>query len=607
VAVQDRRKIRPFKSPRNPSEAAVVSIPSDAVRDKRILWAIMFVLLAFGIFKAIVLWGAYPIPNPDFPGFIASGKSLLGLHPPESFKRAPAVGIMQVALSRVLPVANPELSAGWLLNAILSVVNGVLLFLIGRRFIGNLSALVAVVAMLNPWVLIAQVDPVAETTMLFFIFLSFWLMILQSRWVYLAAAIASMVRYECAALIAIAVVMDLLHCTTKQQRWRAIGLFIAASVPFLLWMLGTWWTWNPTASHYLKHYGHGSCIGDYLSYLGQSAFLSMFQWPPAVAASFHPQQNAPSAQTLEQSVQILSVVILALAGIGLAASLVTAVFRRNAPVLALWAFVFLYLPVHLFRAETHHRYTVPIAGLLLLLCCVGWMDLLKLYARISVPRWMPVVLAVIVAAIAVVWLGMLLAILPAIAKLYLKGRWLPYAGLAAIGAVWILEWFRSGRKGAVENLAACCLAAVAVVSVQFPAVGVIGNGTRVEFKRLADWYLANAKPGECLADRYAGTLRLIAPSRGDDFVNMARQLQSKTLEEFYGKCYNLNVRYVAWSPRGSAGTKQGLDAVGKILAQPRDYGPLRFVLRIETGPGQWIHVFRLLRPDEKDVAPPGPS
>jgi hypothetical protein len=137
-------------------------------------------------------------------------------------------------------------------------------------------------------------------------------------------------------------------------------------------------------------------------------------------------------------------------------------------------------------------------------------------------------------------------------------------------------------------------------------VGVIGNGTRVEFKRLADWYLANAKPGERLADRYAGTLRLIAPSRGDDFVNMSRELQSKTLEEFCGKCYNLNVRYVAWSPRGSAGTKQGLEAVGTILAQPRDFGPLRFVLRIKTGPSQWIHVFRLLRPDEMAFAPPGP-
>ena len=606
VAVPDRRKIRPFKSSRNLSEVAVVTLLPESRWDKQILWAIIIVLLAFGIFKAIVLWGAYPIPNPDFPGFIATGKSLLGLHLPESFKRAPAVGIMQVLLSRVLAVANPELTAGWLLNAILSVFNGVLLFLVGRRFVGNLAALVAIVAMLNPWVLIAQVDPVAETTMLFFIFLSFWLMFVQSRWVYLAASIASMVRYECVALIAIAFILDLLKCTTKQQRWRAIGLFVAALVPFLLWMLGTWLTWNPTASHYLKHYGHGNCIRDYLTFLGQSAFLSLFQWPPAVAASFLPQANAPSAQTLQHSVQIQSVVVLGIAGIGTAASLVTAGFRRNAPVLALWSFVVLYLPVHLFRVETHHRYTIPIAGLLLLLCCIGWKDMLQSYARWSVPRWMPVVLAVAVASVAVIWLGMLLAILPAIAKLYIKGRWLPWAGLVVIAAVWVLEWIRRGRKGGVENLAACCLAAVAVVSVQFPAVGVIGNGTRVEFKRLADWYLANSKPGQRLADRYAGTLRLMAPSRGDDFVNMARELQSQTLEEFYGKCYNLNVRYVAWSPRGSAGTKQGLEVVGTILTQPRDYDRLRFVLRIETGPGQWIHVFRLLRPDEKDVAPPGP-
>ena len=552
-----------------------MSIPGDSLRDNRILWAIVIVLLAFGVFKAIVLWGAYPIPNPDFPGFIGTGKSLLGFHLPESFKRAPAVGIFQVALSRVLPVANPELTAGWLLNAILSVFNGVLLFLIGRRFIGNPAALVAVVAMLNPWVLIAQVDPVAETTMLFFIFLSFWLMILQSRWVYLSASIASMVRYECVALIAIALVMDLLKCTTKQQRWRAIGLSVAASIPFLLWMLGTWLTWNPTASHYLKHYGHGNCIGDYLTFLGQSAFLTLFQWPPVVAARFLPQASAQSSQTIEQSVQILSVVVLALAGIGTGVSLVMAVIRRKAMLLALWAFVVLYLPVHLFRAETHHRYTVPIAGLLLLLCCVGWIDLLQVVRpgfgsamdaggpcgpcrdRLRWSGW-----------------GCCWRFCPRSPNCISRAAGCRGRAWRRLSPSAILEWIRRGWPGGLRNLAVSCLAAVAVVSVQFPAVGVIGNGTRVEFKRLADWYLANSKPGERLADRYAGTLRLIAPSRSDDFVNMARELQSETLEQFVETCYNLNIRYVTWSPRGSAGSKQGLEAVGKILAQPRDYRPV---------------------------------
>ena len=593
------------KSRRKTAESPVKPVPEPNPRDGWIVGSIVIVLLAFGIFKAIVLWGAYPIPNPDFPGFIAAGKSLLAFQLPDNFKRAPAVGIFQVLLSRVLPVDNPELTAGWLLNAILSVFNGILLFSLGRRFLGNMAAIVAIVAMLNPWVLVAQVDPVAETTMLFFIFLSFWLMMRRSHWAYLTASIASMVRYECAALIAIAFVLDWLNGTSRRQKGGAVRGAAAASIPFLLWMLGTWMYWNPTASHYLKHYGHGNCIGEYLTCLSKSGFLFLFQWPPAVSAGFFPRSSSVPAFVIQQSVQVVSYVVLTAAGIGVTASLVFSVLRRNAILLAMWAFVLLYLPVHLFRAETQYRYTVPIVGLLLLLCCIGWKDLLERFGRVSLPRWIRVAFPIFLIIVAMVWLINLVEILPGVNKWYLKGRWLPWAGLTAIAAIWILEWIHQKWAGALRNLALSCLSAVAVVSVQFPAVSVIGNGSRVEFKRLADWFLANSKPGERLADRYAGTLRLIAPSRGDDFINMSRDLQSQTLEQFYEKCYNLNVRYVAWSPRGSAGSKRGLEVVGKILTEPRDQGPLRFVRRIEVGPGHWINIFCLARPDEMILSPPG--
>ncbi len=599
------QNFRKSKSKRKTAESAVKPVAQPNPRDRWIVGSIVIVLLAFGIFKAIVLWGAYPIPNPDFPGFIATGKSLLAFQLPDNFKRAPAVGIFQVLLSRILPAANPELTAGWLLNAILSVFNLLLFFFIGRQFLGNMAALVAIVAMLNPWVLIAQVDPVAETTMLFFLFLSFWLMMCRSRWAYLTASIASLVRYECAALIAIAFILDWFNGSNRRQRWAAVGSAAAASIPFLLWMLGTWMYWNPTASHYLKHYGHGNCITEYLTCLSKSGFLFLFQWPPAVAAGFFPRSSAVSPPALQQSVQVVSFVVLTVAGIGSTASFLFGVLDRNAVRLAIWTFFFLYLPVHLFRADTNYRYTVPITGLLLLLCCIGWKDLLGAASRISLPRWIPPVLGILFIVGLAVWLFKLAAILPAVNKWYLKGRGLPWAGLVAIGIIWILEEFRQEWSGALWNLALSCLAGVAVVSVQFPAASVIGNGTRIEFKRLADWYLANTRPGERLADRYAGTLRLIAPSRSDDFVNMTRELAGETLEQFIEKCYNLNIRYVAWSPRGSAGSKKGLEAVGKILTEPVDHGPFRFVHRIQAGPGQWINVFRLRRPDETRDLPPG--
>ncbi len=599
-----KRKFKPILRPR-PKEPPQWVLPYDpdfdAPRQRRwVVMAIGTILLAFGIYKAYVLWGAYPIPNPDFPGFIGIGKQLLAGTMPVSFKRAPAVGVMQVLISRILPVANPELTAGWLLNAVLSAFNGVLLYLLGRRFVGHLAGLIAVVVTLNPWVLVAQVDPVAETTMLFFIVLTFVLLARNSRWAYLTASIGSMVRYECSALIAIVFAIDILSHGGWRQRSVASILAILASVPFGVWMWGTYVTWNPGASHYLRHYGHGTCALDYLKYLGQSAFQTYFHWPQALTAQWVQRpESFQKLQLIEQTSRAVSLIVLLLACGGTILSLIFGWVRRNKILLGMWAFILLYLPVHMLRAQTHHRYTVPIAGLLLMLSCTGWKNLMAaVLPRRALPRALGDTMAILIAAVFLVWLAALLRILPAIDDRFLPGRYLVLSALGAIALIGLVEWLSVRPRSVLRNLAFAAVAAVASVSVQFTAVSVIGGGQRIEFKKLADWYMANSKPGERLADRYAGTLRLIVPGRRDDFVNASAELRSETLEQFIQKCYQQNIRYVTWSPRGSSSAKAGLEAVGKILSEPRDHGPLQFVERIAVSDRQWINIFRLLGPDE---------
>jgi hypothetical protein len=339
---------------------------------------------------------------------------------------------------------------------------------------------------------------------------------------------------------------------------------------------------------------------NYLTYLSQSAFQTLFAWPQALSAQWlQPPESVQQARLIEQSVRAVTFVVLLLASCGMILSLIFALIRRNKSLLGLWTFILLYLPVHMLRAETHHRYTVPIAGLLLLLSCTGWKNLMdKILPRQDLPSVLAIPFSSGIAAVFLVWLGMLLRLLPAIENRFSPGRNLVISSLAAIALIGSIVWLTHRPRRFLRNLVFCSMAGVAVVSVQFTAVSVVGGGQRIEFKKLADWYVAHSKPGERLADRYAGTLRLIVPGRSDDFVNASAHLQSETLEEFIEKCYRLNIRYVTWSPRGSAGTKAGLEAIGKILTDPGDHGPLKFVDRIVVSDRYWINIFLLLRPDE---------
>ncbi|MCK4828245.1 hypothetical protein KA005_71610, partial [bacterium] len=80
---------------------------------------IIAVLFAFGIYNSVLYFGHQVVPNPDFNGFIRVGHELLSFQLPSDYKRVPVVGILQVSLSYLVGGKHPELTAGWLLNAIL--------------------------------------------------------------------------------------------------------------------------------------------------------------------------------------------------------------------------------------------------------------------------------------------------------------------------------------------------------------------------------------------------------------------------------------------------------------------------------------------------------
>jgi len=182
---------------------------------------VVAVLLAFGAYHSVLYFGHKIVPTSDFPAFVRIGHQLLSFKVPSSFKQAPVYCLLLACLSYVVGGQNPDLRAGWLLNAIWHPFSLVLFWTVAKKIVGKSALWFAIIAILSPWVMRMLTDPIVETTLLFFILITFYFIFKRSSWSYLFASITTMVRYEGAALIMAAFVMDMIYSTGRRERIRA--------------------------------------------------------------------------------------------------------------------------------------------------------------------------------------------------------------------------------------------------------------------------------------------------------------------------------------------------------------------------------------------------
>jgi hypothetical protein len=133
-----------------------------------------------------------------------------------------------------------------------------LLWLAGRKIIGRSAVWFAVIAIINPWGLQLLTEAIAETTLLFFIWATFYFIFIRSKWAYLFAALTTMVRYEGVALILGAFVMDMIEGKNKKERIMAFVYASMASIPLFLWLMGTVLSSHGMGTtHYFKVFTQG--------------------------------------------------------------------------------------------------------------------------------------------------------------------------------------------------------------------------------------------------------------------------------------------------------------------------------------------------------------
>ncbi|HUW83413.1 MAG TPA: hypothetical protein VMZ31_11515 [Phycisphaerae bacterium] len=547
-------------------------------------------LFAFGAYQSVLFFGHTVTPHPDMWPFVRTGHELLAFETPTSFKRAPLVGLLQAGLSRCMPRPHPDLTAAWLLNAMLHPLSVVLLWLVARRIVGQAGFWVALLASINPWLVYMLTEGIAETTLLFFVLATCYFVLRHSRWSYLFACLAMMARYDAALLLILAFAADIAHSKTARRRVWAVVAAALAALPLAIWLLATWSLWDAQGqTHYLKELGAASggriVLAECVAALWRVAFYPLLV-PPI-------QLSDNAAVLFYGMAKILAALIFALGIFHIAR-------RRQWAVLALAGLLAAYLLVHAAHSFVYPRFFVIVHWIALAICAAGLQLVANKLAGLIRPPQLRSVLVLFSMIVALAWVVWLARYLPQIAPVCPPSASLPYVAVALIALVCLLSTAASGARHALPNLAKAAWVALMVVSNQFVLVPTVGDGLRnSEFRQLADWYAGTAQPGEALACSQPGMLRILAPGRAADLVHF-ESIKADTLDQFTQECRAKGIAYVAWDSRVGLYPRTRSYRLWHmarlvLLGEPRDVGPYQFITQLRHG-RQFINVFRLQPP-----------
>ncbi len=552
---------------------------------------LFFLLLAFGIYQAVIYWGHQVVPHFDFECFASQGRDILSFKMPEDYKRAPLVGILQVLLGHIAGGEYPDFHGGWLLNSIVHPLTAVLLWLVGRKVIGRAAMFFAIIAIINPWGLQLLTEAIAETTLLFFIWATFYLIFIRSKWAYLLASLTTMVRYEGVALILGAFVMDMIDSKDKKQRIASFVYAALASVPLALWMLGTMLNWQSAGpTHYLNIFKDAftlppaegaeeiNSFTNHVKLLWAVGFSHLFVRPSHINNIF----------------MLGAIKILILAGFLFGS--IYGLYKRQWKILVLLLFFVPYFLVHIEYPYPVGRYYATIFAIIMLICIYGLCSFWKLI-KDKLPERAIIIFQVIALITACLWASTLFVDMLKIKAMSKVSTSLPYIAILVTLAAVIAERFAC-RKKWLTGFVILAFMIQMIVSNQFGISISVGNGERdIEFKYLLDWYKNNAKPGEKLVTTVPSILQIMAPQYKDRFIH-TNSFDATNPVEFSTECYKKNITYVAWDSRIGLTPTVPYYTYWKVanispLISGKDVGPYQFITQIKAGKERYVNLYRL--------------
>ena len=552
------------------------------------------VLFVLGVYHSVLYFGHTAVPISDFSTVFQVGKEILNFQLPTNFKYAPVVGILQNLLVFVSWGAQPELTAGWLLNAILHPFTVVLLWLVGKRIIGKSAVWFALIVSINPWVVYHLTEPIVETSLLFFVSLTLYLIFCRSRWAYLAASVTTMVRYEGAALILGAFVADIIHRKDRRDVICAVVYSFLASLPLAIWLILTAVTWHGGGAHYFDVFFSKEFAKGLTASVNSTGILLHIQllWQVAFQPLFIPYPGAGSefVETFSKLVRLICIA-------GLVSGCVFAVIRRSWEILMLLLFFVPYFLLHAYYPYPLTRFHTIIFWIAILISWYGLQSFGGFVAQKARLPWQAtLVLKIGVAIAAGLWCVDLMRNFSEAASISPASTSMPYVTMLVVGIIIVSRVLVEHPIQISRHLCVASMLCLVIASNQFILARLVGDGKReIEFKQLGEWFAANGKPSEKLAV-YQNDTQLFA---GKNAANVVGFPKADSPEELVQKLRENGVTYVVWATREgySRGQHTGYQQLGlnktiAFLEKPQNIGPYEFVTQIGSERG-YVNVFRL--------------
>jgi hypothetical protein len=567
-------------------------ILQEPAREKQVDICLFFLLLAFGIYQAVIYWGHQPVPHFDFQCFESIGRVILNFEVPVDYKRLPLVGMLHILLGHITGGTYPALVGGWLLNSITHPLAVIFYWLAARKIIGRNAIWFAIIAIINPFGLQLLTEAIVETPMLFFMWVTFYLIFIRSKWAYLFASLATMVRYECAMLIVGIFVMDMIE-GNKKQRIMAFVYSAAASFPLALWMLGTFLKGNTGGTHYFNIFSKGyinqftggsdNSTGFLLNanILWEAGFQSLIQPSPAASESF------------SKAIIIFSQIFVTAAFFF---GSVYGLIKKQWKILVMLIFLVPYFISHAKYPYPIHRYYATVFGIVMLIGIYGIISFWNLIKN-KLPKPAIICVQALLLITCLIWAMILWDYLPQLAPMSKASVSLPYIAILILLLAFAAEIYIY-RKNIFTRIVILSLMILMIISNQFLVAGVVGNGERdIEFKWLTDWYCQNAKPGEKLATTVPVILQILAPQYKDNFIH-TQTFDANSPQDFVRECYERGITYVAWDSRVGLTPSNFYYKSWKMsniapLAVGRDIGPYQFITQLKVNQRRYINLYRL--------------
>lgn len=558
-------------------------------------------LVTLGFIYSLHFLRHFVFPNPDFAAFLEIGRSWLHFKIPYTMKRAPLFSVITALAGNFFSSPDRNLFGTELYNAIMLPTVMILIYIIGRKFLGKAAVWVALLACISPWMVRLSSQPLAELTLVALFAATCLCARTHIKWAYLFAMLGSIARWDMAGLIPAVALVDLI----SNRKWfKTIILTALASIPFGLCMIIT--------MNQLRGQSDGA---HYIQVLAKDrtfeliADLGFYRQNICSFVNAQLLQSLPSGQikSFEALNSMLLVVTSLLLAITFLVGSVVAIIKKRWEIIVMLLAGIPYVLVHAIYPYRLSRFCMPAAWAGLIIAAYGAVTLWQWFTKKPKPKFLIPALQLTGSIIFVLW------IIKVIETLNYAQKRCPVLGqLTIISCLVVVAGFI-----AVQLLRRCKLSTAWLIIPAFLVLAVVSNAattgflmgdgqSNVNFKRLGLWFFENAKDNDRMITTMPAFLPIYTSMPKKRFAHTGNILpqDAKDLPAFIRECRKQNITLIAWDSRLAGAPNDryyklwGLDRI-QVLGAPFTgqkvdrIGPCQLIHIISEGSPK-IAVYRIL-------------